>query len=176
MIAGERAFVFAMGLNQYWTLDQTTGQYIWRFRPIWKNSGDTPTRNMTMYTQCMVRDSVLPAGFDFDFPVASFGRALIPPNADLSGGLAPGPPEPGITPQDIVDSQQGKKWIYILGWARYSDVFAGSPPHITRFCWHITPLGDPTKYNPDGTGKLTFPVIHHAEGNCADDECAASAG
>jgi hypothetical protein len=173
MIAGERAFVFTTGATPYWELDQA-GLYNWRFRPSWKNSGDTPTKNMTMHTECMLRDSVLPVGFDFDYTTTETGTALIPPNTSAGGGLAPRYPAPAITPQDILDVQAGKKFLYFMGWAKYFDVFPGTPQHITRFCWQLMPLGNPLAYDPTVSPQnLTFPNIYHTEGNCADDECEA---
>jgi hypothetical protein len=94
------------------------------------------------------------------------------------GGLSPSPPENAISPQDITDVQSGKKFLYVWGWARYSDVFPNTKQHITRFCWMITPVGDPFAYIPGKIppepGGLQFQSRHHDEGNCADDECAYS--
>ena len=41
--ANKRAFIFALGLNGFWERDGATGHYNWRFRPLWQNSGDTPS-------------------------------------------------------------------------------------------------------------------------------------
>jgi len=172
MVAGERAFVFAVALNSYWELDGTTQTYSWRFRPLWRNSGDTPTRNMLMHSECVVRETRLPAGFDFAYATAETGTALLAPHMDASGGLAPRPPHPAVTAQDIVGAQQGQKYVYIWGWARYSDVFPDTPVHLTRFCWLITCLGNPLTHDPaEETKKITFSWILNSEGNCADDEC-----
>ena len=65
MVAGERAFVFATAINPYWEID-SRGLYHWRFRPNWKNSGDTPTKHM--YSECVLRTTPLPEGFDFNYP------------------------------------------------------------------------------------------------------------
>jgi hypothetical protein len=81
-------------------------------------------------------------------------------------------PKAAISLQDILDSQHGTKWLYIWGWARYSDVFANTPQHITRFCWVITPVGDPLAFDPNVPSGIDFQTVHHTEGNCADDECS----
>jgi hypothetical protein len=176
MVAGERAFVFAQNVSPFWERHDELGQYHWRFRPILENSGDTPTKGMTMYTRCGLFDAPLPIGFDFDATQTKCGVALIPPRTTTMGGLAPEPPQPAISPQEIVDVQAGKKFLYVWGWARYWDVFPNTERHITRFCWAITPIGDPFAYIPGKVppelGGLGFPSIHHREGNCADDECA----
>jgi hypothetical protein len=173
MVAGERAFIFTTNVSPFWEIDPATNLYSWRFRPLWKNSGDTPTRRMIMHSECVLRITPLPPGFDFNYPTMDIGSALIPPNTETGGGLAPRFPVPAISPQDLLDVQSGRKFLYFWGWARYYDVFPDTPQHITRFCFQILVLGNPLTYNPTATPQnLTFPSIHHTEGNCADDECA----
>jgi hypothetical protein len=178
LIAGERAFVFALNLNGFWEFHNDTRRYSWRFRPVWQNSGDTPTKNMTMHTRCILRDTPLPVDFDFGQTVGQIGTALIPPKTTTMGGMSPIPGEPAISPQDITDIQEGRKHLYLLGWARYRDVFPTTPEHITRFCFIITPIGDPVMYSPTAKigepGSLIFPSIHFTRGNCFDDECEAA--
>ena len=177
IIADKRAFVFATNIQQYWDRN-AAGEYLWRFRPIWQNSGDTTTKQLRIYTECEVRNSELPLGFDFTRVRYAVGSGMAAPKGIFVGGLAP--PYPGaagaaIGPQDIFDVQQGRRYIYVWGRASYFDVFSGTPEHITRFCWLITPVGDPFNYLPAGPGQaesLTFPSIHHFEGNSADDEAA----
>lgn len=174
MIAGERAFVFAVGVSPLWEHDITSNSYNWRFRPIIKNFGDTPTRKMTMHTRVEVRSVSLPKGFDFDYQTSQTGTGLLAPNTDGLGSLAPPMQEPAITPQGILNAQAGQKLIFIWGWFRYHDVFPDTPLHITRFCWVFTVVGDPTTFDPKiPTTALDFRTVHHMEGNCADDDCAS---
>jgi|SRR5215469_7572232 len=172
--ANKRAFIFALGLNGFWERDGATGHYNWRFRPLWQNSGETPSKALRNYTGCELRTSPLPVGYNFKQGNGSAG--LIPPKATLSGGLAPQPPQPALTPQDILDVQAGRKFLYVWGWVKYHDVFPRTKEHVTRFCWLVTPVGDPFAYvpgsqPPPALGGLTFQTIHHTEGNCADEEC-----
>ncbi|TYL94098.1 hypothetical protein FXB40_19935 [Bradyrhizobium rifense] len=172
MIAGERAFVFATGVLAYWEIHKPTGQYHWRFRPNWENSGDTPTKNMTMHSECLLVPSQIMPGFNFDYPTNEIGTALLPPKTKAGGGMVPRFPAAAITPSDIVEIQNGQKLLYFWGWARYYDVFPGTPQHITRFCWRLLVTGDPFRYNPNSDPQnVQFSNIHHFEGNCADDEC-----
>lgn len=175
LVADKKAFVYATGPAQFWTMDEKTRDYVWHFRAQWQNSGDTPTKNMRMFAECEVRTSPLPEGFDFDRPTIAPGSAFIPPKGSVLGGLVPTPGRAAISPQDILDAQSNKKFIYMWGWAKYEDVFPGTPQHITRFCWLIMSVGDPKSFAP-GTpapaqGSLGFSSIYHSEGNCADDEC-----
>ena len=170
-IARDRAYVFALGMNGAWELNPETSRYDWRFRPTWRNSGATPTRNMAMHTECVVRSSPLPAGFNFNYPTMQTGNALLPPTAEVPGEIAPAPPIAAVSAQDLVDAQRKLKFIYVWGWARYSDVFPGTAQHITRFCWLVTPVGDPLAFTPGNPNALRFATVHHADGNCADEEC-----
>jgi hypothetical protein len=171
LIADKRAFVFATGFNGFWERSPT-GQYNWRFRPVWQNSGDTPTKDMRMHTSCELRNTPLPRDFDFDRAATQTGTGLLPPRATNMGGLAPMPPMAAITPQNLLDVQQGRQFLYLWGWVRYFDVFPNTKQHITRFCWMIVPIGDPFTYVPDDPQHtLRFDHIHNTEGNCADDEC-----
>lgn len=176
MIAGGRAFVFAIDIYPLWRRNDD-GSHSWIFRPAWKNSGDTPTKHLVFHTACVVRDSPLPAGFNFDYPTADIGRGLLAPDGILYGGAAPKPNVSQITVRDIIEVQNGLKYIYLFGWATYSDVFAENKLHITRFCWRIDPLGDPTAFDPNSKpgqpGHMQFITLHHPEGNCADEECNA---
>jgi len=83
LIADKRAFVFATGIYGLWERSPT-GEYNWRFRPIWQNSGETPTKDMTMYTNCELRNTPLPGGFDFDRATTQIGTGLLGPGAGWS--------------------------------------------------------------------------------------------
>ena len=128
-----------------------------------------------MHTNYALRDTPLPNGFDFNYETNLIGKGLIPPNTTIMGGLAPPPADPAITKDDILDIYAGHKFLYIWGWIKYFDVFPNTPQRITRYCWMIVPVGDPTTFVPNSqksSEMLVFPSIHHHEGNCADDECA----
>lgn len=173
MIAGERAFVFAIGVDSFWERDKETNDFHWRFRPRWHNSGDTPTKNLNIYTDGILSDSCLPPDFKFPEPKDPPGTGLLAPKMTQHGGLWPRT-RSGITPQDILDVQQGRKHLYIWGWATYHDVFPETDPHVTKFCWYITPRGNPITFIPESSDiehRLDFPYSYHGMGNCADSEC-----
>jgi hypothetical protein len=169
MVAGGRAFVFALDVRAFWELDDATGRYSWRFRPVLKNAGDTPTKGMLMHTQCVVITQPLQRGFDFDYRTSDLGDGLIAPKADALGSLAPR--GPALSPQDIIDTQQGRRFIYLWGWVRYSDVFPGTPRHVTRFCWAMHPVGNPLAFNPATNPQgMRWDTVHHIEGNSTGDD------
>lgn len=173
-----RAFVYASGIEEFPEFYANNPTLIhWRVRPVWKNSGSTPTRNLRLFSDCEITTSPLPPGFDFNQLRHRPGTGLLGPNYSSMGGLAPDPRKPAISPQDILDVQQGRKFIYVWGWARYRTVFPKSEEHITRFCWSISVIGNPLSCKvgvpPGHPRRLVFGYAHHDEGNCADDECAA---
>ena len=170
-IADKRAAVFASGFISVWEHDPTTNLYNWRFRPVWQNSGETPTRRLQLYAACEVRNSPLAHGYDFKQTTMPPGPGMLGPKATSMGGIVPAV---AITPQDIVDAQQNKKFIYLWGWATYFDVFPNTPQHVTRFCWIILAGGNPRTFTPPPPGQpdsVGFINVYHSEGNCADDEC-----
>jgi hypothetical protein len=59
LIANRRAFLSVENLMPFFD-SPIDGVYRWRFRATWRNTGATPTRNMTMYVTCELRDTILP--------------------------------------------------------------------------------------------------------------------
>jgi hypothetical protein len=174
LIVSKRALVFAKDIRSLWEIDKTSGEYVWRFRPIWENTGDTPTSKLRFYSDCELRNSALPPGFDFTRKKYRSGVGLIPPRTITLGGVAPPIPFAAISPQDILDVRQGSKFLYIWGWASCFDTFPDTKEHITRFCWMIHTVGDPRKYveaqSQTEAGALRFETIHHSEGNGFDED------
>jgi hypothetical protein len=119
---------------------------------------------------CELRNTPLPQNFDFNYATTNIGTGLLGPKYENEGGLAPMPPhQPAITAQDIIDVQNGRKFLYLMGWTRYFDVFPKTPEHITRFCWIVIPNGNPLAFipnSPEGSGHtLTFGYLHFPRGN-----------
>jgi hypothetical protein len=116
----------------------------------------------------------LPESFSFTQidPEEPPAMAMLGPKATSKGGIAPHAAAPALTPQDILDIQSGQRFLYLWGWARYSDLLPNTPERITRFCWQIIADGNPLTFNPlmDPQG-LRWSNIHQRRGNCADDEC-----
>lgn len=162
LVAGTRAIVSVSGLTSFWELG-AEGTLNWRFRPQWRNAGKTPTKNMRLYSECELRNSLLPHGFDFSNNIASPGPGHLGPDAQALGGLAPR--DAPITPQDILDAEANRKFIYLWGWARYYDVFPNTPEHVTAFCWRILPFGNPL--SAEAKTDMKFSNVIHDEGNHA---------
>jgi hypothetical protein len=169
----KRAFMSPEGFRQFWEV-APEGRYNWRFRVHWRNTGSTPTKEATMYSQCEIRDSLLPPGYNFPVDDRFVVKMFVGPNTDAFGGSVPRSPEPAITPDDVADVQEGRKIIYLWGWIKYNDVFPSTPQHISHFCWALTITGNPRTFVPNTPGMppmpgvLLFQNLLHQEGNYAD--------
>jgi hypothetical protein len=172
LIANRRAFITPVNFLQIWELDSASGLYNWRLRPQWRNTGETPTKDMVLHVQCEIRNAQLPQGYNFTYQEADIAHGIIGPKVDMHGGLAPR--GAAITPQDILDAQNVRKFIYLWGWVKYFDVFPDTPRHTTHFCWLIYAIGDPGTFVPNTPGQpptpgtLSFTYLQHTEGNYSD--------
>lgn len=168
-----RAQVFPKNFVQWWAENTPIpGQYSWRFRPQWENTGSTAAQDVQIYLTCDIRNSALPEDFDFDQVLdrQKSVSGLLPPSTNLGGGIAPDFFQSPISPQDILDSQTGAKFIYLYGKVRYFDVFPGTKEHVTRFCWLILAMGNPFTFVPnDSVNTLVFNYVLHSEGNYVED-------
>lgn len=162
LIAGQRAFMFIREIKTYLHQDAATGKFHWTIHPIWANSGNTPTRGLSINTTYRLLDEPLPK--DYDFPESR--EDLIPTIAGprsmveaLSGS---------ISSDDLKAVKEGKKFFYIWGWAEYHDIFEGTKKRVTRFCNQLIEVdGDPAspinEHNP-----LQMMFGFHSENNYAD--------
>jgi hypothetical protein len=173
-VADKRAFVFARGVTAFYEANSATSHFDWRAAPVWENSGDTPTRGLQIYTGSFFSNERMPENFDLRYVDPKFpaGTGMLGPKTTSPGGQAPRLGSPGLTPQDIMEIQNGRKFFYLYGWARYRDTLPGTPEHITRFCWQIFFSGNPLAFNPivDPNGVRIF-NLYMPHGNCADEEC-----
>jgi len=170
LVANRRAFVFLQRVAAYFTPtpedmdkpgDALKAVVSWSFRPVWENSGETHTKNMTIHTDHELRDSRLPLNFAFRDNQNAHGVMLLGPKAAQAGGATR-----EFTTSELLEVQSGKRFLYVWGWVKYNDIFPGTPNRITRFCGQVIVSGDPAK----SSAVFTYPI--HPAGNCADDECA----
>lgn len=172
LIANKRAFVCADGLVNFWEPAENTNLYNFRLRPIYRNTGGTPTKNLRSHVECDIRNTLLPPNHVFSDQNPEVGSGMVPPNGNSFGGQAP--QNTPISPSDILEAQAFRRFIYLWGWVKYYDVFPNTPEHTTRFCWHIQVVGDPMTFVPNTVGQvptpgvLEFRFLQHNEGNYAD--------
>ena len=161
MVTTERAFIFCERINAHWIAKKDTEEITaWVFTPIWKNSGNTPTKAAVscINTWVGIDAGKIPTGFDFpdhDKP----GRTMIGPQAVMHGsGLT-------IPIATMRKMRAGEARAYIWGWFDYSDVFDHTPRHRAEFCMEIVVSGNPI-YKEGG-----FNYRLHGRFNGIDDDC-----
>ncbi|MBI1776056.1 MAG: hypothetical protein HYR63_11985 [Proteobacteria bacterium] len=168
LIAGQRAFISA-SFVPIANLNPETGEITnWGFRTIWTNSGDTPTRLLINHINLQPRDDELPP--DWDFP--DYWPAEMPPSKRSAIFLS-APPHGTVNGHDVYTSMQvieqviaKKKFLYLWGWATYSDVFPNTKKHVTRFAVQVVIGG-----NPRDREHVSFQFPYIAQHNCSDEEC-----
>jgi hypothetical protein len=166
LVSTNRAFIspkFISTLSH--RFDDAKDKYWYSIIPIWENSGNTPTRDMTIYVNSYFEPTPMPP--DFRFP-PFIGSKKIPifagPKATFGGSFI------GKTGDELAEVKAGTKFFYMWGEARYRDIFVDTPEHITRFAYQVTVLGDPTKApSPDNVIQMTTTILPRH--NCADEEC-----
>jgi hypothetical protein len=161
----QRAFLFTEGAqflrnaNAQGVVDSIV------FRFVLKNSGMTPTRHMTSHVSHGYYPNGLPRKFSFPDERADTSTPLdVGPHGET--GIENGP----FSASKIEDVLSGRTRLYFWGWARYHDIFEGTPEHITEFCLELVGVdGDPFSPSQSQPGVASFRAC--AVHNCYDDEC-----
>lgn len=180
MVASGRAYVFPINVFALWEKGEDEGVYNWRFQIVWNNHGDTPTKNLSLHMRGellnskedlkKVRDAV------YNPDKSEIIHGMLSPKNTLQAGQAPRPPAKALSPDEILSILNGEKIFHLWGWAKYSDIFPNTPPHITKFSWILGIRGDPKSFVPHSTKPaemLIFNYLMTDDGNCADEECGA---
>lgn len=126
-----------------------------------RNSGVTPAIHGKYYINS--RLDAPPEKADY---LADFGTSegFYPPQASEITNAASFP----ITTINQIQFENRK--LFVFGWIKYRDVFAGTAPHITKFCDQI--VFDQTPTLPAGMGQVHW--VPCGENNCTDDQCQAN--
>jgi hypothetical protein len=134
---------------------------VWYIEPVWKNSGQTPTRGAILRLGCFVDDSfTMPKKRSY-----SSQKTIGPGDTVLGGGCRQTPRE--ISQQVSSDRER------ILSIIEYQDVFGAR--HVTKQCFEIQWRSNYEHYNPQPEYVIMLcPDGSHL--NCEDDECAPKGG
>jgi hypothetical protein len=127
--ASNRAFVYA---TPYWTNTEDGGTF---FGVSWTNGGNSSTKNLRTRIDYELVDGELPNDFSFPDKADPIGTGFLAPKQMLMG-----PRIPQRQPLASVDVDQilnGTKRLYFFGWAKYFDMFPGTPERITTFCFFV---------------------------------------
>lgn len=156
-----RAYVFIHNVECLWVANTGTEQIThWRFTPVWKNAGQTPTvyaiGNIShMYTET----ESLPEDSEFPDNAQQAARNLFPPGHTMLGQYFE------IPISDLEKMNRGEARAFIWGWVEYNDVFECTARHRHEFCFEIIVVGNPNTKQ----GGFVYP--HHGAFNGHDSEC-----
>lgn len=165
MINGQRAYVTVeFGGSPMVDIGQQHA-HSWELVISWKNTGNTPTKDLVNHTSARFEASDIPNGFRYP-DVWIDGR----PQIYISNALAPGYSMIGETiPIAVVqlrEIKEGRKFFHIYGWVDYNDIFADTPRHRTEYCVQVTVPGEP---HMPSVSNIHF--LMHREHNGMDEEC-----
>ncbi len=174
-----RAYVFLKDIEIRETqgrgsISAIQGQMRWQLFPRWQNSGDTPTRNLTISVGCKVSDRFLPHNFPFPYTNKELkglsGDCCYSYDTKRNIPIVIGPKAAIIsvpliiseTHDDIARIMSDYLSIYVWGEAKYLDVFDATLTHCTRF---FVKLSFPEKF-------IEQPLlIYYERYTCADEDC-----
>ena len=152
-----RAYVHQIDIEWHWHVEPVTGSVWYTFKPQFKNLGSTPARNVKVFTSRYLELNDIPADFPFTASVAETVFTAGP--QALFIGV-----EVSATGNDLVLVQSGQLHFLIWGWAKYRDVFEGTPERVTKFCVRVSVRGNPL-VAPTKTVPLDLSFMFHADHN-----------
>lgn len=161
--AGQRAFVFPKQEGNNWTTGRKDGEEVRRsFAVVWENSGNSPTREMTVSLWCPrpnVFNQVDPVTAGTKPEVSGAGR-LLGPKQSIWGGVC------NYSSTELQNFKDKKPPWFIAAETTYYDIFGKW--HLTEYCIQIINLDGDFKNAGVNPTADTFGCETH---NCADDEC-----
>ena len=186
----QRAFIFAKGaeLRKFAMAGPervlTNTQYnIWQGIIEWENSGNTPSKNLTIDSTCLVvfKPVVDPErvreGDENLIQTYSIAdqKLLIGPKESSSAGFCM------YAPNTLLGSKLFDQQLYVFGTAKYADILSPDVQHRTEFCFHM--IVETTEFDilsdlkkkvmpPPVVLPTSIKAIPCNSHNCADDECS----
>jgi hypothetical protein len=166
MVAGNRAYVHHNGCRWISHMREADGKLIWRLRPLWTNTGNTPTRQLRVSVKySVVNMQIADKGGCVEF--AEQSPAMIPAKGEIESECF------DLTGDELHEIKSKRKFLYVWGQALYLDVFPESKEHVTKFCVLATRLtGDPRLPWHDTNNRFDIHFVADGRHNGVDDECA----
>lgn len=157
VMAAQRAFVYISELAWDTTDADVT------IRPIWSNSGSTPTRALRIGTNWKASHTELRPDFEINYTRPPENLFLGPGAKAEFGAVV-------IPMRDIQAAAEQRLHLYVWGRATYGDMFEGTPPHFFEFCHRLEVSGE-----TPGNFALSFAQFGLSNGSDADSPQAAEA-
>ncbi|MGA3118686.1 MAG: hypothetical protein ABSF90_30210 [Syntrophobacteraceae bacterium] len=170
----QRAFVWAAGFAAPLVIRHSLSgaeRYL-EFQVRWENSGATPAIGLAESFQAEdLPDEPTDAQIVGDIRDTDLTYVTISPKGSQVAGPIPKRTSSILGGQlDIVLDQRQPihpiQRYFIWGWAAYYDVFTGTKPHVTEFCWRVNSIS----LNQQ-TGEPLFGTQLCKHHNCTDNYC-----
>lgn len=136
LIATQRAFVFVTTIIPRRGINMDGDTTHWVFEVQWKNSGNTPTKNMFVRMNLLPFDGELPDDFDFKDLGNDNVPVFIGPQSMVGSGQL------SVQVADVEAVIAGNKKLFLWGWAEYDDTFKDTPRHRVEYCFDIRIAGE----------------------------------
>jgi hypothetical protein len=166
--AVQRPFITFPGLNISQQAYGGSSPQYWHYQILIENSGNTPTKNMTVISAVSFSVPIVPAtGPDPTYLTPSGGTDYLRP---LSTDSFIGPhgkvniDAVFLFSKTLQEMAQTRSDFFIDGIARYRDQFSNTPERVTKFCFVVQPamINGTVEVGNYGT------CLHW---NCGDEDC-----
>lgn len=155
----QRPYVFLSQTNFLFHHDPDKGEYWYSFYFVLINSGNTPTKNLSVQIGYYFEKDPLPNDFTYNFSDEPESFVIAPRgNITLSGLI--------LTEDDLSAVQKGSKHFYVWVKCTYFDFFEDTPIHTMKFCCSIGRVMGNLK-NPGGE-VINIPFPFYGNYNMAD--------
>jgi hypothetical protein len=153
LIAAERAYVSVKEYRPVILNDAAGNMSGFQCVVVWENSGNSPTKDMEHWVSWQKFSKQIDGRFDYpDLGKKLVSQSYLGPRTQMNNVALT------ISLAEILAIIKEEVFIYVWGWAEYSDVFPGTPGHRTEFCVRV--VGVPLDSN-----RLALEFRHHTRHN-----------
>ena len=129
-------------------------------KPYWGNNGNTPTKNMKLQVGWKEHPNLtLPADFSYAYTDGPAPMFLGPKAFEWSEVIR-------LSKIVATNALQRRSHIFIWGRADYEDIFGGTAPHFTQWCYRLVfhwdqgkPFLKPPDIQPVAVAPITVPMM-----------------
>ena len=133
LITTERAFVFLDDIDTEYSTQPRGSSSEFRFltlKPRWRNSGNTPTRNMRIRINWTPWAGDLADDFSYSYGALPVSMFLGPKATEWSTTI-------NVPSNVATDAFNERSRIFIWGRVDYEDIFDNTEPHFTQWCYRL---------------------------------------
>lgn len=133
LITNSRAFIFVEDFTPTFVRYHQSGRWTIKdlvIKPLWKNSGDTPPKNLTLNVNYEIVEGDLSDDFRYSYSSAQISTLIGPKSTEWSNAII-------VPDADFQKSISSGRHLYIWGRADYKSVFESKRSCFTEFCYKV---------------------------------------